>query len=73
MMLKKCENYLRYGQQGDYIETDDGKMKVERKDGFINTLPTCYITEDGITRESESFSEVVEFLKKMIEYEREND
>lgn len=71
-MLKQCENYLRFGEQGDYVETFDGKMRVTRKDGFVNTLPTCYITENGVTRTSESFyGDVVKFLEKMIAYEGE--
>ena len=63
--LERCINYLRFGNAGDYVETS--KCKVTRKDKFKNTLPTCYITENGKTREADAFyGDTVEDLKRMI-------
>jgi len=65
-------NFLRYGSEGDYVESSDGRIRVTRKDRFINTLPTCYITESGHTRESSAFyGDVVEVLRRIIEIDGE--
>lgn len=65
--IERCINYLRFGESGNYIETEDGSIRVTRIDKAINTLPDCYITENGRTRVSTYFyADTVEVLKRMI-------
>ena len=62
--LERCINYLRFGQAGDFVASDDGKTMVIRKDRFFNTLPNCYVKSNGEAR-TVSFKEAVEILKQM--------
>lgn len=68
--LERCINYLRHGQKGDYVATEDGKTLVIRKDVFGNTLPNCYIKEKNVAKEVD-FATAVTAIKKLIENESE--
>ena len=70
-LLERCENHLRFGEFGHYVESNDGSIRITRAERFVDTLPSCYITENGVSRYVD-YSEAREILRKMVEEEAQN-
>ena len=66
--LQKAINFLRFGEYGDYVESDDGAIRITRLSHNCNTVPNCYIIQNGDVWETNAFfSEVVPILVQMYE------
>lgn len=56
-----ASNHLRYGKHGDFVEV--GNKKAIRLYNGTDTLPTCYLYENGtFYKEEDFFSKAIDFL-----------
>lgn len=78
MTVEWAYNWLKYGERGDYIESDKMNIRLERKDDFLNTIPRILVIDTkkhvviDVVHGNKAIDLVREMLKADGEYEGEN-
>lgn len=66
--LQRAINYLRFGEYGDYVESEDGSVRITRLSNHLDTLPTCHIRRNKEYWETNAFyGEVVLILEEITQ------